>query len=406
MICKHPIRLFIGLMSIAFLLVHANPSWAAATPSNPLANALGQANNRFAFKLFPKLTEKKKKNIFISPASISIALAMTYNGASDKTRQAIKNTLELQDLSFDEINKQFAQLTSSLKQTDVRLTIANSLWGRKDIEFKKPFLETNQKVFDASIRALDFAEPSSKDIINAWVDRHTKGKIPEIVDKVDSSTVLFLINAIYFKGQWTERFDKAHTKPADFTLAAGDKKSLPFMNQFGDFHFLKAPTFKAVRLPYGKGRFGLYIFLPNKGTTLESFLKTLSQENWKEWMTQFRKQDGYVSLPRFKLKYDVELSSALKAMGMALAFDATKADFAAMVPPPLRVMISQVKHKTFMEINEEGTEAAAATSVEMVMTSASVQKPFKFVVDRPFFCAIHDSENDMILFMGAIFDPS
>jgi serpin B len=331
---------------------------------------------------------------------------MTYNGASGETQQAMANALELQGMSLDNINQANNTLKASLENADpaVQMSIANSLWARQGISFNPEFIKQNQQFYGAKVTELDFAKPDSSNIINNWVKENTRGKIDNIVGQLKPDDVLFLINAIYFKGNWTKKFDKSQTTERPFNLSNGSQKQHPMMSQSGKYRYYENETFQAVSLPYGKGRMSLYVFLPSKTTNLNTFQQQLKSENWQQWMNQFRMRQGSVELPRFKFDYDIKLNNALKALGMETAFS-NQANFSNMTSAS--VAINEVKHKTFVEVNEEGTEAAAATSVGMVLTSARMpaEEPFQMVVDRPFFCAIRDNQTGTILFMGSIKEP-
>ena len=375
-----------------------------ASAPNP---KLVTASTRFGFKLFSELQKQEKdKNIFISPSSVAIALAMTYNGASGTTQQAMAKALEIQGMSLSEVNQGSAALQALLANPDpkVQLTIANALWAKKGAALKPGFIQRNQTFYHAKVAELDFSDPGSAKVINAWVKEKTGGKIDRMVDKLKPEDVLFLINAIYFKGKWTKPFEKADTQPAPFYLANGRQKQHPFMVQEGEYAYAETEQFQAISLPYGDRRLSFYLFLPKPKANLNTFYQTLNPENWETWMQQFRKRPGSIKLPRFKLETDLELSNALKALGMAEAFDESRANFAELSDAATK--IDQVKHKTFVEVNEEGTEAAAATSVGIVATSVQIpQEPFAMVVDRPFFCAIRDNQTGTLLFMGAIVEP-
>ncbi|MBW4562202.1 MAG: serpin family protein [Mojavia pulchra JT2-VF2] len=365
------------------------------------------ANNKFGFKLFSEVlqNESSEKNIFVSPASVAIALAMTYNGASGSTQKAMAKTLELQGMNLQEINSSYASLEKILQKpdADVQLTIANSLWADKDAQFKSEFLQKNREFYQAKVTNLNFQDAEAPNIINNWVKENTQGKINKIVETIDPEQVLFLINAIHFKGRWSNEFDKSQTAVYPFYLASGKQKQHPMMSKDGDYRYHETEQFQAVSLPYGKdGKVSFYIFLPKQNSNLKAFYQNLSAENWEKWMTQFRKREGSVRLPRFKTDYDVTLNDALKALGMEEAFS-SKANFSGMGK---NLAISQVKHKTFVEVNEEGTEATAATSVGIVATSAMQEpEPFRMIVDRPFFCAIRDNQTGSVLFMGSIMEP-
>jgi serine protease inhibitor len=366
------------------------------------------ANTRFGFKLFSEiLKEKRGKNTFVSPSSVAIALSMTYNGASGSTQQAMARALELRGMSLQEINQANAGLKQVLENPDpqVQLAIANSLWARQGIPFKPEFLQRNKTFYNAEVASLDFADPAAKDTINNWVKQNTQGKIDKIIDQIKADQVMFLINAIYFKGQWSEKFDKSATAPAPFYLAGGKSKQHPLMSQTGDYRYFENEQFQAVSLPYGaKQRISMYIFLPKPKSNLDAFYKNLSVQSWNTWISQFGRRQGSIKIPRFKLEDELQLNKALKALGMAEAFDRDRANFSALSSEPMS--IDEVKHKTFVEVNEEGTEAAAVTSIGVVATSAQIpQEPFNMVVDRPFFCAIRDNQTGTILFMGSIVDP-
>ncbi|HEY9597860.1 MAG TPA: serpin family protein [Cyanophyceae cyanobacterium] len=379
----------------------------AQSPSQPVDSRLVDANTKFGFKLFSEiLKQDSNKNVFVSPASVAIALSMTYNGASGETQQAMAKTLELQGLSLQDINQANNLLKASLENPDpdVQLSIANSLWARKGIEFKQDFLQQNREFYGAKVTELDFTKPNAPGIINNWVKENTRGKIDGIVQELQPEQVLFLINAIYFKGNWTKPFDKSQTADRSFYRADGTEKQHPMMSQSGKYQYYENDTFQAVSLPYGKGRLSFYVFLPKENTSLDALQQQLTLENWQQWLSQFHRRQGSIQLPRFKFDYEIQLNNSLKALGMENAFDASKADFSNMTAAS--VVINEVKHKTFVEVNEEGTEAAAATSVGMMLTSVQVpEEPFQMIVNRPFFCAIRDNQTGTLLFMGSIREP-
>ncbi|MBD2021349.1 serpin family protein, partial [Leptolyngbya sp. FACHB-36] len=349
--------------------------------------------------------QNQDQTVFVSPSSVAIALAMTYNGASGNTQQAMAKALELQGMSLAEVNQANAALRSALENPgkNVQLSIANSLWARQGVEFKPDFLQNNQQFYSAEITDLDFGSPQAATQINDWVRQKTQGKIRQIVDQLKPDDVLFLVNAIYFKGDWTNEFDKRETTNKPFYRTNGTSKTLPLMSRTGDYRYYETEQFQAVSLPYGDRRMSLYVFLPKSKSTLAKFTKALTPENWQTWMQQFRMRSGTVQIPRFTLEYDVELKNTLSALGMDIAFDPRRASFDRLSTTPMK--IDQVKHKTFIEVNEKGTEAAAVTSVGIVTTSVRVDTPFKMTVDRPFFCAIRDNRTGTLLFLGTIVEP-
>ncbi|MBD1860904.1 MULTISPECIES: serpin family protein [Trichocoleus] len=380
---------------------------ATTSQSEALDRKLVTANTTFGFKLFAQaLKADAGKNVFISPSSVAIALAMTYNGAEGETQQAMAKALELQGLSLADVNRSNAALISGLQKADpaVEVAIANSLWTQKGTGFQREFLQRNQQFYKAQITELDFTQPQAASQINRWVQQKTRGKISQIVDQVQPNLVLLLLNAVYFKGKWSEAFDAAATVERPFTLANGTRKQHPLMTQTGEYDYYETNKFQAVSLPYGEGRLSLYLFLPKSKSNLPSFYRDLTAANWEQWMKEFRNRPGSVQIPKFKLEYDLNLNNALKTLGMGIAFNGSKADFSGMSQADLA--IDQVRHKTFVEVNEVGTEATAATSVEMIVTSTQFPPtPFKLVADRPFFYAIRDNQTGSLLFMGSMVNP-
>ncbi len=370
---------------------------------------LVSANTRFGIKLYGEvLKQNAGKNVFISGSSVALALAMAYNGAEAETKQAMARALELQALSEGEVNQAFRDLNAALTSADpqVQLQIANSLWARKGITFKPDFIQRTKDFYGAEVAELSFDDPSAPEKINGWVKDKTKGRINKIIDQISPDAILFLINAIYFKGKWSAEFDKANTKEETFTPADGRQKKLPMMNQSGNYKYFEDKNFQAVSLPYGSKRIAMYVFLPASGSSLAAFHKSLTAENWESWMTKFQQTPGDVALPRFKMEFEAELNDALKALGMGVAFAPSQANFSRMVQMANNVYINKVKHKSFVEVNEEGTEAAAVTSTEMRTTSIQVPRQrFRMVVDRPFFFAIRDNQTGAMVFMGSILDP-
>ena len=372
---------------------------ALETSEDPDVSSVASANTRFGFKLLQDLRERDPEgNIFISPLSISIALTMTYNGAVGETERAMAEVLEIDALDLSTINNSNKALRNSLENPDpqVEISIANSIWSRQGVDFNADFLDRNRVFFGAEIASLDFSSPQAAATINSWVDTNTNGKIEKIVDRINPQTLLFLINAIYFKGNWQDEFDKALTRPGTFHLPNGSEKRVQMMRREGEYPYLRGENFEATSLPYGDGRVSMYIFLPNRDSNLNKFLGNLNTENWKGWISQFQDRTQTMMLPRFKLEYEIRLNDTLESLGMGIAFGGG-ADFSGMGPS---LFISEVRHKTFVEVNEEGTEAAAVTAVVGVKSL-----PPTFRVDRPFFFAIYDAETETILFMGTVTEP-
>ncbi|HJQ68500.1 MAG TPA: serpin family protein [Blastocatellia bacterium] len=379
------------------------------TPAVSVDPRLVSANTRFGLKLYGEVLRKNGgKNVFVSGSSVALALAMTYNGADGDTKQAMARALEIEGMSAEDVNRAFRDMSATLANPDpkVQLQIANSLWGRKGVAFKPDFIQRTKDYYSAEVEELNFDDPAAPQRINSWVSDKTKGKIDKIVDQISPDAILFLINAIYFKGKWSDEFEKAKTKDDTFTLADGRQKKHPMMNQSGEYKYLAGDNFQAVSLPYGGKRVSMYVFLPAQGAGLDAFHKSLTAENWEKWMNAFNQTPGDIALPRFKTEFEAELNDALKALGMGVAFEPSRANFSRMAQMADNIYISKVKHKSFVEVNEEGTEAAAVTSTEMRATSMQMPRErFSMKVDRPFFFAIRDNQTGAVLFMGSILDP-
>jgi len=409
-----PTKTFLGFLCSVLLILAGCDEFRMGMFDNkevepeigPIDDSVVTANTQFGFNLFDEIRKTEQdKNIFISPFSVSVALAMTLNGAAGETERAMTNTLQLQGLDSQAINGGYAGLRQTLLTSDpkVTLTIANSLWARQGMSFKQDFLQRNIRFFGAEISTLDFNDPSASKTINQWVDTNTNGKIQKIVDDIiNPNAVLFLINAIYFKGTWQREFDPSRTQDDSFYLANGDVKQVPMMRQQRRYPYYRGENFQAISLAYGDGEMSMYIFLPDRESHLNSFLGNLNAERWEHWMSQFHGQDVSLVMPKFKLEYETLLGSPLASLGMDIAFT-TDANFSRMASAPL--YIERVVHKTFVEVNEEGTEAAGVTSVEIGITSVP-PPPIPFTIDRPFFLAIRDSQTKTVLFMGVIVDPA
>ncbi len=382
---------------------------AYAKPADYVDPRLVQVNTEFALDLFHALREEAPgENIFISPASVSLALAMTYNGAAGDTAAAMEEVLKLEGMSLEEVNEACADLRTILQNPDpkVELAIANSLWARLGVDFYEDFLQRNSDYYGAEIASLDFDLPDAAATINKWVEQQTKEKIKDLIEPpIDSDTVLFLLNAIYFQGDWPKPFNADRTREVPFHLPDGSSIEHPVMFQEGEYPYLDGDGFQAVGLPYGEnGRISMYIFLPDPGETLQSFYGKLDPAQWDSWMASFGDTEGAVGVPRFEFTYEASLNEVLKTLGMEIAFDDRAADFSSMRPTPPRLYIGEVKHKAFVKVDEQGTEAAAATSVGIEEMSAPLDW-FSMIADRPFFFSIIDNKTGSILFMGSVTNP-
>jgi len=362
--------------------------------------------DNFAFKLFKKIAdEESDKNVFVSPLSISMALGMTLNGAEGSTFEAMRNTLLLSGITQQEINESYQSLIQHLTKMDskVIMQIANSIWYRNTFPVKESFIEINKKYFDATIKPTNFGDPSTVNIINNWVKEATNGKIDKIVERIDPATIMFLINAIYFKGTWQYQFDKNKTKDDFFTKQSGEKIPCKMMNIETDFYISSNDTFTMLDLPYGKGNFSMTILLPARDKTLKDVVTVLNDALWNNSIKTMSKVKKELFMPKFKLEYKIKLNETLKALGMEIAFDPYNANFKKIYEGFGNAYISDVDHKTFVEVNEEGTEAAAVTSVTIGVTSI-LDNVIR--LDRPFIFVIREKNSNCILFIGKLEDPS
>jgi serpin B len=366
--------------------------------------------NDFGLRLLRTLTDGSAGNVMVSPLSVSLALAMTYNGASGTTRTAIAKTLGIASSSDIDLNRDNRALLDTIRKADpkVQIEIANGLWTQSGFTIQPEFLQQTHDFYDASAEGLNFAtDPrAAADRINGWVKDQTHGKIPKIITDVSPFTVLVLTDAVYFKGRWQVPFDKKETAPRSFHLQGGSTVSIPMMVQNGHYDYLETDALQAIRLPYGDGRIVMYVFLPRKNTGLPDFIRTLDQADWTQLIAQLRRRKGQIVLPRFESTYGHQLNDALKKMGMSVAFG-SGANFSRIHPPPPQLQINDVEHKTYIKVDEEGTEAAAATSVGIVASAAMREPPpFTMVVDHPFFCAITEEQSGALLFAGVVTNPA
>jgi serpin B len=367
---------------------------------------LVSASNAFGFDLLREvLAREERPNVVLSPLSASIALGMTLNGADGDTYDAMQETLGYGGMEQGEINTAYQDLTRLLVELDpaVDFRVANSLWADEGFPFETSFVETVSEAFDASARTLDLQAPATLDEINGWVEEETNGYIPRLLDEIGSDLVMFLINAIYFESTWSTRFDEADTQPAPFRTAGGEAVQVQLMNMRDpDVAFGVGEGFTAVDLPYGGQAYGMLVLLPTEGASARELASGLTAADLASLEASMGERElSRLALPRFRLAYGTELNAALEAMGMGVAFDESAADFSRM-SPEARLFIDQVRQKAFIEVDEAGTRAAAATSVGVGVTSL----PPEFVVDRPFVFLLRERLSGTVLFAGVVGDPT
>jgi serpin B len=362
-------------------------------------------NNEFAFNIFGKLlAEETNPNIFISPFSISTALAMTYNGAARATKEEMAAALEFSGLELDKINSDFNKLISLIEKTDeeIKIKIANSIWKREELVVLQDFLDRNEKYFNSEIKSLDLDDPAAPAIINKWIEDNTEGKIDKMIDSIDPYVVMYLINAIYFNGFWTYQFDKENTELADFYPEEGRTVLVEMMSQKAEFYHKSFDGFEVLKLPYGENKeYSMHIVLPDENGQLDKIIEKLDSAKWEEIKDSLDKKEIDIFIPKFKIDYGIkELSGVLQELGMIEAFS-FNADFSGICPD---IYISRVLHKALIEVNEEGSEAAAATVVEM--KCVAYEEVPQFNANRPFFFTISDEASGSILFMGKYSEPN
>jgi serpin B len=393
------------------------------TKENMNKKIIVEGNNKFALELFAKL-QSTKGNLFFSPYSISTALAMAHAGARNQTESQMAGVLHFPvsvngrtDPSSKSLpdKQQFASIFGMIikdlnkrgQKGDYTLTVANALWGQKNYGFLQEFLELIETNYDGQLNEVDFitAAEAARKTINAWVEKKTNDKIKNLISEgvLDSMTRLVLTNAIYFKGNWARQFKENRTKDSPFTLTDGQKIDVAMMNQKAEFGYMETDTFQILELPYVNEELSMIILLPKQFDALDDFEKTFTSENLTQWLLKIHKREVMVFVPKFKMTSQFSLASVLISMGMKDAFF-SDADFSG-INGKKDLFISAVIHKAYVEVNEEGTEAAAATGVVMRLTSIGPAQIPVFRADHPFLFLIRDNLSGSILFIGRVENP-
>jgi len=396
-------RVIIFLWAVLTLFISVACSSQPAFEAVNVSSYVVDGNNQFAFDIFRTLnTEDTKNNIFISPLSISSALAMTYNGAEGFTKEAMEKTLGFEGIDRALVNDSFKNMFAHLEKLDkkIDLNIGNSIWIRDGFSINKDFIKNNEKKFKARVSSLDFSNPASLEIINKWIREETKGKIEKMIDSSNpSSALMYLINAIYFNGKWSNQFDPKNTRNWIFHSYDGTEQTVDMMSRKGEYEFTKGDDFKAIRLPYGNGKTSMNIILPDEGVDINEFISRFDRKEWYTIRSSLKEtEDIEVKIPKFSMEYGIKnLNDSLITLGMEVAFSG-HADFSGISNG---LFISSVIHKAVIEVNEEGSKAAAATVVEMT-SSAILKDPVIFIADRPFIFLITEDITGSILFMGKV----
>ena len=374
---------------------------ALPRPLTPAEQGLIASANTFSFSLFKQVGgASKDSNVFVSPLSADFALGMTMGGAAGATYDQMRSALAFGTASEPDINTSYRSLLTLLTSLDpaTNMRVANSIWYRNSFPFNQAFLDASKATFSAEVRGLDFGQPSARTTINDWVSGATSAKITTIIDEITPEQVMFLINAIYFKGSWRDRFDPAQTKDELFHGVAGDQP-MRLMHRKGTMRFLFRTDLSAVDLPYGNGAYSMSVILPAAGTSVDQVAATLTPATWNTLVGQFHDMASDLWLPKLKLEWQRTLNDDLKTLGIRDAFVPDGADFTRMSSSAGRhLFIDKVRQKTYVDVNEEGTEAAAVTSVGVGVTSL----PPSVRVDRPYILVIRERLSGTIVFMGKI----
>jgi len=407
LIRKFTVAAFV-IASIATSCVLVKAGARIPAPDPAVTGRVSAATDDFGFRLLNALAKDPRQNTIISPLGVATAFAMAYNGAAGATKAEMSRTLALGSLSDEEINRANYYLMHTLAGADpaVQTEIANALWVQKDFPINPNFRTVCESFYDARAASLDFiGDPMGAAAeINSWVDKSTRHRIPVLVARITPDTRLMLTDAVYFKGTWTSKFKEEQTRPRPFHLMGGDSHQTPMMEQTGDFSYFDNQNFQAIRLPYGNKRYAMYVFLARKAAGLPEFLHTLDETPWTQWTSQFAQKSGEIVLPKFETTYSRKLNDTLVEMGMRLAFDRRAADFSRI---DRGLYINDVEHKTWIKVDEKGTEAAAATSIgfgSAAMVGGSMR--FVMIVDHPFFFAITEEQTGAVLFAGVVVDPT
>lgn len=366
----------------------------------PDACKLAGDQRQFGFNIFQELHEAQPdENIFISPLSISTALSMAVNGAANQTQTDMLGAMNVGDWTLSNMNPANQKLLDVLPQLDpeVNLQIANSIWYRQGFQVKQPFLDVNKTFYDSEVRELDFNNPASVDVINDWVNDKTQSIIKEIITEIPPEAVMYLMNAIYFKGNWLHEFDPEKTEKRPFYLTDGTQTQVDMMSMpKASFPIQENADFTAVDLPYGDSIYSMTIVLPKPDFSMDALVSSLGTFDWNA----FRQSPNMTfSMPKFKMEYEQKLNSALTDLGMGVAFTPNQADFTN-ISNDKNLYISAVRHKAFVEVDEKGTEAAAVTSIDFETTSINM-----LTIDRPFIFMIRDNKTNSVLFIGKMMQP-
>ena len=399
--------LVMALLVMACTNESENQEITNLTPTEKSARIIA-ADNQFGFEIFQKVNASltEPKNTMISPMSISLALAMVYNGTNGDTKKQMEEMLHKSGLTPDDINQSYKELVSALSSHDpkVELAISNAIFYRNTFSVKNDFITTNQNYYQAEVSGLDFSKATETlNKVNDWVNTQTKGKIDKIIEKVNPEDIMYVLNAIYFNGEWQYRFDPKETTDMPFTKEDNQVVQVPTMTIENPFQSYSNESFKMLEMPYGSGKYSMLIFLPASGKNTNDVISQLTAENVDGWIQKMTEQKKKVYLPKFEFKFDDSLVDELKTLGMTDAFYDAKANLSG-ISDAAKLVISEVMHKSYIKVDERGTEAAAVTGITIGVTSVGPDNSFR--VDHPFVFAIREKDTKAILFIGKVMNPN
>lgn len=383
--------------------VNQNPG-SGTTSELRVSAPFADQTTQFAFDVAKRVVaqEGQARNVFISPLSLHIALGMVLNGANGQTAQEIQKALKLDAQTLAEANTTYQNLLENLPGVDpaVTLTLANSVWYRNTYQVENTFQDLLKQTFKAQVSAQDFNNPATVTNINNWASEQTKGRIPKVIDQIQPDNIMFLLNALYFKGDWQKPFTADQTIDSPFKLAAGGSTTVRMMRMEASLNRFFQVNYQAIEFPYGTGKFAMTVLLPSESTTADALIASLTSTEWAKIQEGMILSHVDIGLPRFTLNYEIRLNNVLSDMGMPTAFT-NQADFTK-INNKGGLTLSFVKQNTFVAVDEKGTEAAAVTSVGV--TTTAVQLPT--LIDRPFAFIIHEKTTGAVLFIGKIADPT
>lgn len=398
---------FLGLIAFSCKLDSESQATTDLTPNEKSAKIIA-ADNQFGLEIFQKINSSstEQKNTMISPMSISLALAMAYNGAAGDTKAQMESMLHKSGLTPEDINQNYKDLVAALANHDpkVELAVSNAIFYRNTFSVKPDFITTNQNYYDAEVAGLDFSKATETlNKVNGWVNSKTKGKIDKIINQVKPEDIMYILNAIYFNGEWKYRFDASKTSNQTFTKEDNASAQVPTMTIENQFNYYDDTNFEMLEIPYGSGKFSMLILLPKSGKKADDVISSLTTANLNSWISKLTETKKTVYLPKFEFKFDKSLISNLQDLGMVDAFNPHKSNLSG-ISDAAQLYISEVMHKSYIKVDEKGTEAAAVTGITVGVTSIGPDLAV-FRADHPFVFLIREKDTNSILFMGKMVDP-